>query len=88
MNILIHTCICIYICMYIWLCGRFWLSSYTAARHFTNLGCGEGHSPVTMRCGEGMVTEGKRKKTTNIIGTQSKAQARWLKHLRLVQATP
>jgi len=37
---------------------------------------------------EGMVTEGKRKKTKIILGTQSKARAAWPERLRLVQATP
>ena len=35
-----------------------------------------------------MVAEGKRNKTKNILGTQSKARAGWLKRLRPVQAHP
>jgi len=35
---------------------------------------------------EGMVTEEKKKKTKIIPGTQPKAQARWPKRIRLVQA--
>ena len=34
-----------------------------------------------------VVTEEKRKKTKNVLGTQSKAHAGWTKRLRLVQAT-
>jgi len=37
---------------------------------------------------EGMVTEETREKTKIILGTQSKARARWAKRLRLVHATP
>jgi len=40
------------------------------------------------RSAEGMDAEGKRGKTKIIPGTQPKAQAGWLKRLRLVQATP
>ena len=37
---------------------------------------------------EGVVTEGKRKKTKIILGTQPKARAGFPKRLRLIQATP